>query len=263
MPKQIVLRGLLLVALVCAHGVGTTYAGEADARKELERVIAKHVTKLITIAKRYKKKDPNVAERALRAVLTLEKGNEDARKLLQEMGRLGQEVVLFGGTDKDAWHHASEPTWRIEGQELRGKADEAYLARTLEQFEGDYSVSMEARFIAPSEDGAPMFGIGGDATAGEVRTEFAVLRGLPRLSHKKDSEHNVVYRGAPDDIKPRFDPKKWNTYELAFEGDYVLVRINNQLIARRDRGKLSGGYITLVVQDCEFAIRKIVAKRYS
>jgi hypothetical protein len=254
-----------LAALLILLVVAPTPAGADDAKASgaLERCLSKHVRALVSLARKSKKKDPDVAERALRIVLAIDPEHKDAEPMLREMGRWGRLVVLFSGADMAAWHHADPPQWRVEGREIRGNCkDAAYLMRTLETFEGSYSVKMEARFIRANSTSATLFAIGGDADDGEARVEMGLLRGLPYFKRKSDESSETLHKGSLDDVDPRLDPQEWNTYELEFTPSSVIARINDQEIARAPRGSGSGGYISMVVQECEFAIRRVEARAY-
>lgn len=251
-------RSLLALLLVACLLPGSVGADEDRATAELDRLFQKQIRAFLSLGRVWKKKDPDVAERAFRLVLAMDPANEKAKEGLREIGRHGTLVVLFDGSDVGAWHHLDEPHWRLEGRELRGRCeDAAYLARTLDTFKGSYVVRMEARFLLATSTNATYFAIGGDADDAEGRVQFGLLRGLPYFEAATESGDEVFHRGSLDDVKPRLDIREWHTYELEFLEHEVVARIDGQEIARAERPYPQGHYISLVVQDCEFAIRRV------
>lgn len=254
-------RLLLVLLLVLLAAPRHSQAGEAKAGAELDKMLSKQVRVLLSFARKWQKKDTDTTERALRLVLAIDAENENAQDMLRAIGRAGRLVLLFDGSSLGAWHHADPPQWRVEGREIRGNCkDAAYLMRSIESFEGNYVLRMQARFIRASSTAPTLFSLGGDADDDETRIEMGLLRGLPYFKRKSGDESESLHKGSLDDVKPRLDPNKWNEYELEFTDSQVIARINGQEIARASRGDAKGGYATLVVQECEFAIRRLVAR---
>ena len=256
-------RRFLVVLFVLLVAPLPTHADESRASAALDKMVKKHARSFLSLGRKWVKKDPDLAERALRTAMDLDPGCTQAGVLLRKMGRGGRLVVLFDGADMGAWHHADEPQWRVEGRELRGNCtDAAYLMRTIDTFENSYIVKMEARYIRANSTSATLFALGGDADDDETRIQMGLLRGLPYFESKSPGEDKDLHKGSLDDVKPRLDIHKWNTYEIEFRGDEVIASINGQELSRGARGDEQEGYISLVVQDCEFAVRRIEVRSY-
>ncbi len=256
-------RRFLVVLFVLLVAPFPSHANESRAEAALGKMVKKHARSFLSLGRKWVKKDPDLAERALRAAITLDPKCTQAAELLRKMGRGGKLTVLFDGRDVGAWHHADEPQWRVEGRELRGNCKEAaYLMRTIDTFEGSYTVKMEARYIRANSTNATLFALGGDFDDEDTRFQMGLLRGLPYFEQKSPGEDKDLHKGGLDDVKPRLDIHKWNTYELEFRGGGVIASINGQELARGERGEERAGYISLVVQVCEFAVRRIEVRSY-
>lgn len=262
MRRLSVLRLVATMLLVVSWAV-VARGDESEARTQLQKITAKHAKAYLSLARKWKTKDPDLAERALRRALLLDKGNAKASEMLKAMGRWGTQVLLFDGNNLDQWVYADPPEWTLASRELRGNSPRhAYLVRSSEHFEGNYSLRMEAKLLE-AFDGPTFFSLSGDSDGKDVRFEVGVLRGNPVLQERdQEGERNDHFSGTADDVSPRLDPRKWNTYEIRFIDDTVTALINGQPIADADRSSLRGGFAGIVVQHCHIAIRRVEARKY-
>ncbi len=241
-------------------------AVQKRAEADLRACVDKHASALVTLAKRWRKKDPAVAIRALQRAFDLRPGCSAAEKVARQMGvpDLERTVLLFDGSGLAAWREAALPSWRMDGVCLRGDAPkDAYLTLTYERFEGDYTVRMEAR-VAEEYDGPSYFALGGDANDEDGRVEIGLNGGILNVSRKsgKDEPSETLYSSNPADLRPPLKPTDWAWYELRFEGNEVRAFFNGRHLIDVSRAGATGGYVTLVTQHVAFLVRRIeVVKR--
>lgn len=241
-------------------------AVQKRARAEFQACIEKHASALVKLAKRWRKKNPAVAIRALQRAFDLQPGYPAARKVAEQMGfpDLERTVILFDGSGLAAWRDAALPTWSMDGVCFRGDAPKhAYLTLSYERFEGNYTVRMEAR-VAEEYEGPSYFALGGDANDEYCRVEVGLNGGLINVTRKlgKDVPSEPLYTTNPANLRPPLKPTDWARYELRFAGDEVGVYFNGRHLIDVPRAGATGGYVTLVAQHVAFLVRRLeVVKR--
>jgi len=242
---------------------------EIDAAgSELASVLDRHADALAALADRWDSKDPRLAERALRAALKARPGHARSVKLLEKMGLSveGELVELFNGRDLSGWEFANPPTWQVLDGELVGDIrDAAVTIRSLEIFEGDHDVVIEARLL--EEHPGPTF----YAMLPTWKRDYdhyslgclnQSVTWFERTKSGEEGERKIkdVFHAR---LKSPFDATKWNTFEMRIRGGTVTALVNGEVVGEeRQPESRRGGFVGLQVQDGKFAFRKVqVLKR--
>ena len=261
-----VLLGLVATDLLPMVNADGDPAAEKRAEEDLRACREKHTTSLVALARRWRRKDPVIARRALRRAFTLTPGCPAASKVAKQMGMpdLERTVFLYDGMGLGELKDADLPTWSVDGVYLRGDAPkDAYLVPSYERCEGDYTVRMEAR-VAIEYDGPSYLAMGGDESGADDRLELGLNGGILTVKRKpgKGKPSQTLYQSDPAQMRPPLKPSNWSCYELRFEGNHVKVYFDGRFLASVPRGGSTGGHVSLVAQHIAFQVRLLeVVKR--
>lgn len=236
------------------------------AQAELERCVDKHVSALVTLARRLRKKDEDTAIRALQRAFSLRPGCSAAQKVARQMHLpdLEHTVFLFDGSGVAAWKDSGLPVWSMDGEWLRGDAPTgSYITWSYETFEGDYTVRMEAR-VAKEYDGTSVFSLGGDTTDPNTQFVIGLISGDIQVAHRpgQGKPPKVAFRSNPAEMHPPLDPTEWAWYELRFEGDRVAAYFNGTHVADASREGGTGGSVSISVQHVALMVRRVEVVRH-
>jgi tetratricopeptide (TPR) repeat protein len=251
---------------------GDLSAQEEKAREESEQRLAKvdpngsdlqgilqgYAGKVISLALRYKHKDPDLAQRALSTALGLDPANERGLKL-QEQLLEERRQPLFDGKQIKTWLHGDSPYWRVENGVIVGDAhDVASYIRTQETTDGDFDVSMDAR-VVKTFAGQSFFALQGAFKAEDEFSALGVMdEDLVWFEGHASKAKVQVYQRPLAALPGAVDPTAWNTYELRFRGDEVVAMVDGKEAYRipRDPAR-DGGYLALLCQHCTVQFRNV------
>lgn len=229
---------------------------DATGAKLLEMEDA-HVADLLKLARKWQKKDPDVAVKALRRVLLVRPGHEDAVALIEAMGfsPMGEPRSLFNGEDLSGWTDSAYPQWQVkDGELIAEQKDQAAAARTETVHGGNFDLRMEARFLVPNP-GTSLFAVQGCYDGKDGAYTFGCIEN--KLIFKEDLEDGETREVGRYPVAG-FDREKWNVYELRFRADTVTAVLNGVEIATDPRAeKRATGFVGILAQNCRFAVRRI------
>jgi len=226
---------------------------------ELRALVDAHVEELVSFARKWLKKDEDIAVRALRAALALRPGHAKAAEMIESLGlsAKGPPRELFDGETLTGWIEMGPPRWEAKDGVITGNVeDAAYIGRTLESFEGDFDVRMEAR-LAEEHEGAPYFALCPAFDGKDGHYSLGLLRGkvLFQEDVAPETDREVYHANPPHD----FEPTEWHVYELRFRGSTVTAFLDGTQLAVDDKrpDTRKGGFIGLKCQDCRVEIRSV------
>lgn len=224
---------------------------------ELEERLDEHRADLRKFARKWQKKDPAIAIRALRQALAIDPNDEDAIEMIEALGASpkGEPVQLFNGRNLDGFTEMAFPTWKVEEGYLVGELkDGAVVGRTEQLFEGDFDVIMEAR-IVKEHPGPSLYALAPCSDGLEGRYGLGALNGriFWEESIDEDSDRDITF------LPPStFQKDEWNTFELRLRGDKAIAYLNGEELGVDERPeRRMKGFVGLVVQNCVFQIRRL------
>ncbi len=231
-----------------------------DNGHELDGILDDHVEALVKLAAKYRRKDPDLADRALDLALTLRPDHERANELRRKMTDQGlRREALFDGKQIDDWDGGRSDWWQVKDgiivAETKGLA--SYI-RTQKEVSGNFDVVMEAR-ITKTYDESPFIAIMGAWKGEYVHSRFGALGKALYWYEKNGKDHSdVVYRCDFASLPKPIDPAKWNTYELRFRKDTITAVVGGRDVHSIDRPKArDGGFVGILAQGCQAQIRKV------
>jgi putative membrane-bound dehydrogenase-like protein len=186
--------------------------------------------------------------------------------------QFGDEVVLFGGTDTDAWtFHLNDPAkrfedvWSVHDGVLRCTGNPAGYLRTKEEFT-NYALSLEWRFDparGAGNSGVLLRRIGEDKVwprsieaqlqAGNAG-DFWNIDEFPMRADPRRTNGRNTRRAAPSSEKPLGE---WNRYDILVDGPRVELRVNGVLQNTADWCAELGGHICLQSEGAYIEFRDV------
>ncbi|MHC5036210.1 MAG: family 16 glycoside hydrolase [Planctomycetota bacterium] len=229
----------------------------------LDKIIDGYVKDLLALARKWLRKDPDLAGRCLRRILRLRPGQEDALKLQKKLGGAGtgkgKPLVLFNGRDLSGWVHMGFPTWQVrEGMIIADVRDAAYTGRSEPHFKRNFEVRLEMK-VLEERPGPTMVALLGTYKGDYNHYALGLLKGrIVWEEQTGEQERRSIFTANPTDLKKGFDPAAWNTFTLQFREKEVLALVNGARIAREPRPSTRDeGFVGLLVQNAKVAFRKI------
>ncbi len=231
---------------------------------ELRKIEDDHVAALVAFARKWRKKDTEVTEKALRQVLVIRPGHAKATDLIESMGLSAKGVArsLFDGRTLAGWTDMGFPDWQAkDGAIVAEVHDSAYMGRTDAVFEGDFDVRMEAKLIK-EHTGPWLFGLCPAYDGKYSHYTLGLFRGRILWQddfpvEEKESDREIVDM-SPSSLAKKFDKYAWNTFELRFRGGVVHALVNGEEVGQEERpAHRAGGFLGLKAQNCNVAFRAI------
>ncbi len=234
---------------------------EHDTRgQELELMIDVHVAKVLKVATKYRTKDPDLAARALQAILTLRPDHERANEILGKMASRGaRKEAIFDGKQIADWDGGRGQWWSVKDGVIVGETKGvATYIRNQKEIQGNFDVVMEAR-IAESYDKSPMVSLMASWKAEDDHSRLGTLSGALRWFELrgKDDEERMFMREASA-LKQPYDPSAWTVYELRYRKDFIHAFLNGREVhkIKRPAGR-DGGYVGILAQGCRAEIKRL------
>jgi tetratricopeptide (TPR) repeat protein len=217
----------------------------------LERIRQQYADALVSLADRWKAKDPPLAERALRLAVDAVPGHAAATERLE--GFVGKGVVVvFDGKAFDGFTpKPDDDTWKIADGILRGGlARKAKGLLTERIFDADLDVRMEARLVKKLGD-SPKLGIVAAGTSKHEGLLFGAFDDTLILDDLKDESNRLrLWTGIIRNLKPACDPTQWTKYELRLRGAEISLLVNGVLLRKEKRPpERARGTVGVHVQD--------------
>jgi hypothetical protein len=235
---------------------------EVDAAgAQLEQLVDRHVASLLSLAAKWLEKEPDVAHRALSAVLRLRPANAKGRDLLEKLGRKAQEarIALFDGKSGNGWSYLDMPVWSVEGGAIVGTADkDGFICQTEKHFEGDFDVVVEMRILEERGRGS-MAEMGGAMKDLYRRSTLGIHDGrLVWTESETANDFREVFSATVGELAHPFDPKAWNVYELRFRGSLLHAVVNGEVVSTQPRPEgRDKGMVGLRVRNVKAAFRRV------
>ena len=85
-----------------------------------------------------------------------------------------------------------------------------------------------------------------------------------RLEQRQEAGDRDVLVTPHDKLKTKFDPAKWNRWELRFRGKKVTALLNGEVFGEEPLPdtRQGGGFVGIVVQDIKAAFRNIEVEKH-
>lgn len=226
---------------------------------QLETAVDEFVADLVKLAAKYRRTDPDLADRALDRVLKLRPDHARALQLRGQMSAKGaRKQELFDGKQVEDWDGGRGEWWSVEGGVIRVKAmGVATFIRNQERVEGNFDVILEARITKPGGK-VPFIALMAAWNAEFDHARFGILNeSVHWFEYRAKDDRETVLRKDVAAFR-KVDPSKWTTYELRFREDRIIAVLNGKEIHTMTRPKRrAGGYVGILAQDCEAEIRRV------
>jgi len=184
----------------------------------------------------------------------------------------GDEVVLFGGVDTEAWtFHLSDPAkrfedvWSVQGGVLRCEGNPAGYIRTKDEFT-NFALSLEWRFDparGAGNSGVLLRRIGEDkvwprSIEAQLQSgnagDFWNIDEFPMQTEPRRTNGRHTQRAAPSAEKPLGE---WNRYDILVDGPRVELRVNGVLQNVADWCAELPGHICLQSEGAHIEFRDV------
>jgi len=237
------------------------------AAAEIGKLVDRYADDLVGLGRKWKEKDPAVAERALRRALQLRPGDPDAEALLRQVDSLpkGKPLGLFNGANLSGWVDAELPYFKVDGGVIVADVKiGSKQMRTARALSGDYDVSAEARIV--EERGGEDFMI--SLLAGlNGRFDFVgvglINRKVYFYERLAEADRRILFKEPIADWAHPFDPSVWNTYALQFRGEEITALVNGNVLSRHPRTAARfEGFAGLYAQNVKVEYRNVKVQRY-
>ena len=244
----------------CAGRAAKHLAQIDEHGRELDEIIDRHVAELVKLAVAQRRKDPDLADRALDIALTLRPDHKRARELRGKLSEVGaRREAVFDGKQIEDWDGGRAEWWSVTDGVIVGETKGiATFIRTQEEVSGNFDLVMEAR-IAKVYDKSPFIALMGAWKAEFNHSRFGVLvEALTWFEKHSENDSEQIYRCPVDRLPKPVDAAAWNTYELQFRSDKITAVINGKEVHSIDRtAERAGGYVGILAQGCRAEIRKV------
>jgi len=237
-----------------------------EAGSALEEIIDSHVKELLALARRWKKKDPQLFEVILRRILKLRPDNAAAVTLLEKAGMsaTSKTVSLFNGRDLTGWSMGF-PTFQVkDGMIIAEIRDSAIMGRSETYCKGDFDIRAEMKFLE-ARPGPPLFGLIGGFRGDMNYCIFGFLTGMVTwedYTDGTDSGRRTILAKQPEAFGDPILQENWNTFELQFRGREIIAVVNGKVIAKDRRPpERDEGFVGIIVQNAKVAFKKIEVTR--
>ncbi len=228
--------------------------------RELDTIIDAHVARVMKVASKFVKKDPDLAQRALNVVLTLRPNHKRASALLSKMAGAGaRKEAIFDGKQIADWDGGRGQWWSVKDGVIVSETEGvATFIRNQKEITGNFDVIMEAR-IAKVYDKAPFIALMAAWKAEFDHTRFGTLSGALTWYEKMGEDVSErVFREEAARVKPAYDPAEWTRYELRFRDEWIYAVINELEVHKILRTKKrAGGYVGILSQGCRGEIKQL------
>ena len=241
---------------------------EMDAASaEIAKVVDRYADSLVALGKKWKEKDPLVAERALRRALKLRPGDKAAVDLLAVVDSIpkGKPIDLFNGADFSGWLDAELPYFRVDSGAIVADVERgSRQIRSAEALDGDYDISVEARVVSESGNGDPMVSL---LAALKGTYDFVgvglINRKVYFFDRLTEKDRRILYKGAVEEWGHPLDLTAWNTYALQFRREEITALINGMEVGKHPRApERAEGFVGLYAQGAKVEFRKVRLQRY-
>ena len=201
------------------------------ARFEFESLADEYVRKVLALARREAKKDPQLARECFRNVLLVDPTNAEAKGEL-ESGEEGtpEGTPLFNGKDLEGWT-GSEPVWTVRNGHLFGRVeDTANINRHKRDVRGDYSLVCELRVEEDIGDD-PLFGIVFGVRGSYDHFGLWIWPESWRLEHQTgEHQRSDLARRTFRRHGRKYSRFDWNTYRIDVDEKRVTGFVNGRKI---------------------------------
>jgi hypothetical protein len=238
-------------------------------RLEFRKIVDDYVKKLLELAKRYEKTDPELARRCAQRILALLPGHEKALAMAGDSApaaaaapaaAVADESALFNGKDLEGWDGVCA-RFKVKDGVLEGSVeDAAYYLRGPKSLEGDYTLVFEMRITKAGAD-APKVGLVFGFKGGYERFDVSIFTASFSLGRYNQSTDLVqIDRKTSAEVRPVVILSKWNRYTIQVRGKTATVRVNGQpILTGSAEAKAFDGFPAIVVQNCTAEFRKVAA----
>jgi len=232
---------------------------DANGRK-LEALIDAHVAKVMKVALKYRRKDPDLSDRALDVVLSLRPDHKRASEVRAAMSSKGaRKEAIFDGKQIADWDGGRSSDWSVEdGVIVSESKGIATFIRNQEEIKGNFDVIMEAR-IAKVHDRTPFLALMAGWTAEYDHTRLGTLSGaLTWFEHRGEDDKEQVFRKEAKRLRRPYDPSKWNVYELRYREGWIHALVNGREVHKLKRPEArAGGYVGILSQGCRGEVKRL------
>lgn len=231
---------------------------------ELRKILDRYADDLVALARKVLTKDPGTADRAARRALEIRPDDRQAAELIERMGGSvkGPPVQLLNGKDFANWEKARFPQWSVEeGFAIGDTRDGAFVIRSHEEFENDFDLVMEGRFV-DERGGDPMM-----ALLGTMQGEYdyyclgILNRKITVFEGTGEGKRRDLCRIPLSEFRGSFDMADWNRFEIRYRGAEVEFLVNGTSVAKEARPESRRkGFVGLYIQDARIAFRRVEAQ---
>ncbi len=229
----------------------------------LHKKMSKQSGKMVSISKKWLKKDPKAAERAALAALALDPASKRARAAFdaarKAMGAVPQELLEVA--KMAGWRGLTDKNWPRENGVLVGFVDKTAMMLTTErEWTGNFDVVLEARVIEfYSNNGPPLFALACPFVSDSRYVTLSCMAAQAELyewTSKRDGKTHA--KKAYKELGKKVDPKDWVRYELRARDDELIALVNGNEIGRQLRPDyLKTFRIGMKVQFCKVEVRSV------
>ncbi|MHC4135388.1 MAG: family 16 glycoside hydrolase [Planctomycetota bacterium] len=201
------------------------------ARFAFERLADEYVRKVLALARREAKKNPELARECWRNVLLVDPTNAEATGKLGPAGETQREgTLLLNGKDLDGWT-GSEPAWTVRNGHLFGRvADAANINRHKREIRGKYSLVCELRVREDIGDD-PLFGIVFGVRSSYDHFGLWIWPESWRLEHQTgEHERSELARRTFRSHKVKYSRFDWNTYRIDVDDKRITSFVNGKKV---------------------------------
>lgn len=229
------------------------------ARFEFKRLTDRYVRKVLALARRAARKNPQLARECWRNVLLVEPANAEAAAGLgsaDEATSAGK--PLFNTKDLTGWTGGA-PEWTVKDSRLVGRVENAAnLNRHTGEIHGKYSLVCELR-IKEDLGKTPFIGILFGLHDNYDHFGLWIWTDAWILAHMTgENEHSELARRTFRSHKAKYDRFDWNTYRIDVDDKHISSFVNGKKVwSTSGAVRELGGFAGFLLQDQAVEIRKV------
>jgi len=220
--------------------------------------------RMIALAKKHAKQDPNLARLCLSKVLAVSPDHSEAQNMLDALGLAAElwpdarRLDLLAKNLGD-WSH-EKTIWSVEGQWIRAKPGPgSFVATHEDKVGGDFAVLADIRIVEDTGD-VPKCGLMVGWVGYSDFYSLQIVKGYFLFCVRNPDRSTTLVQKDWATECPDFDPSKWNSFAIIVKGGMAKVFVNSKELLRYTAtpARPFDGYVGLFAQHQTYNVRKFV-----